>query len=213
MSIINVLIIGDIVGKPGRQACRELLPDMQEREKIHFTIANGENLAGGSGVSEGTVEEIFQIGVDVITTGDHVFKRKDGYAVLKNNTHLLRPANYPLSPPGFGSCICAISDTVTIGVINLLGRVFLSPIDCPFRTINNVIDEIKQKTNIIIVDFHAEATSEKIALGWYVDGKVSAVCGTHTHVQTADEVVLPNGTAYISDVGMTGPTDSTTNSA
>ncbi len=205
MSTINVLILGDIVGHPGRQVCRELLPDIQEREKIDFTIANGENIAGGSGVTDATIEEILQVGVDVVTTGDHIFKRREAFQVLKKNTSLLRPANYPLNPPGLGSNIYAVNDTVNIGIINLLGRVFLAPIDCPFLTATKIIEELRQKTKIIIIDFHAEATSEKIALGWYLDGKVSAICGTHTHVQTSDEVILPNGTAYISDIGMTGP--------
>lgn len=205
MSVIRVLVVGDIVGSPGREVCRELIPLLRTREKIDFIIANGENMAGGSGITKATVNDLFQSGVDVITTGDHVFKRKESYALLDESKMILRPANYPVCSPGIGSYVYAIDDSVTIGIVNLLGRVFLNPIDCPFARIKDIVDDMRTKTNIIIVDFHAEATSEKIALGWYLAGRVSCVYGTHTHVQTADETILPGGTAYITDVGMTGP--------
>lgn len=205
MKSIKVLTIGDIVGNPGREACRELVPLLRKREQLHFVVANGENMAAGSGITKSTIKEVFDSGVDVITTGDHAFRRKEAYALLDENPCLLRPANYPVCSPGLGSAIYPLSDTLNIGIINLLGRVFLNPIDCPFLRIKDIVESMRKKTEIILVDFHAEATSEKIALGWYLDGKVSAVYGTHTHVQTADETILPEGTAYITDIGMTGP--------
>jgi len=162
-------------------------------------------MAAGSGITKATAQEVFESGVDVITTGDHVFRRKEVYAMLDEYPNLLRPANYPVCSPGIGSSVYTINDSTKIGIINLLGRVFLNPIDCPFLRIKDIVESMRSKTNIILVDFHAEATSEKIALGWYLDGKVSTVYGTHTHVQTADETVLPDGTAYITDIGMTGP--------
>ena len=198
-------MIGDVVGSPGRDVCRELIPVLRKREELDFVVANGENMAGGSGITKPTVKEMFEAGVDVITTGDHVFKRKEAYALLDETPNLLRPANYPVCSPGLGSYIYPLNDDIQIGVINLLGRVFLNPIDCPFTRIKTIIDEMRKKTTVILVDFHAEATSEKIALGWYLDGLVSAVYGTHTHVQTADDAILPKGTAYITDIGMTGP--------
>jgi 2',3'-cyclic-nucleotide 2'-phosphodiesterase len=205
MSSIRVLVIGDVVGSPGREVCRELIPVLRAREKIDFIVANGENMAGGSGITKSTVAELFEAGVDVLTTGDHVFKRKEAYAMLDESKAILRPANYPVCSPGIGSHVYSLNNSVKIGIVNLLGRVFLNPIDCPFTRIKHIVDDMREKTNIILVDFHAEATSEKIALGWYLDGRVSCVYGTHTHVQTADETILPDGTAYITDLGMTGP--------
>jgi metallophosphoesterase (TIGR00282 family) len=205
MKKIKILMIGDIVGSPGREVCRELIPVLRKREGLDFIVANGENMAGGSGITQSTVKEIFEAGVDVITTGDHIFKRKEAYALLDETPNILRPANYPVCSPGFGSYIYEINNDVKIGIVNLLGRVFLNPIDCPFTRIKSIVEEMRTKTTTILVDFHAEATSEKIALGWYLDGLVSAVYGTHTHVQTADEAILPKGTAYITDIGMTGP--------
>ena len=208
MNTIKILAIGDIVGAPGRDICKELIPRFKNEKKIDFVIANGENMAGGSGITAKTAEEVFSAGVDVITSGDHIFKKKEIYSFLEKNSRLLRPANFPVSSPGFGSHIYTIKDDIKIGVINLLGRVFMEPIDCPFRKVNDCISEIRKETNILCIDIHAEATSEKIALGWYVDGKVSAVWGTHTHVQTADECILQKGTAYITDLGMVGPHES-----
>jgi len=202
--ILKVLLVGDVVGKPGRVACKSIIPFLKKNESIDFVIANGENIAGGSGINQRTIEELFSSGIDVVTTGDHAFKRKESYSLLKSNNAILRPANYPSDTPGVGSAIYSINDC-KVGVINLLGRVFLKPIDCPFRKAKEIIEKFKQETSIIIIDFHAEATSEKIALSWSLDGEVSLICGTHTHVQTADETIRDKGTAYITDVGMTGP--------
>ncbi|MDP1853312.1 MAG: TIGR00282 family metallophosphoesterase [Candidatus Omnitrophota bacterium] len=203
---MNILFIGDIVGKPGREAVKALLPKLIEREKIDLTVANAENVAGGSGINPKCAEELFGCGIDVLTSGDHIFKRQEVISII-DHPYLLRPAN--LSPRALGKGHCVIEKKgVKIGVLNLQGRVFMHPIDCPFRTAQEVVEKIRKETRIIIVDIHAEATSEKIALGFFLDGEVSLVAGTHTHVQTADEKILPGGTAYISDVGMAGPCDS-----
>jgi len=205
---MRVLFIGDIVGEPGRDAVRELLPKIKKRESVDFTIANGENVAGGSGITPALADELFDSGVDVITTGDHVWKRKEILERIGSDDKLLRPANYPAKTPGTGSTVAKSKSGVSVGVINLIGRVFMQPVECPFRTAKEEIEKIGKIAKVILVDMHAEATSEKIALGWYLDGEVSAVVGTHTHVQTADEKVLPGGTAFIADIGMTGPFDS-----
>ncbi|MDD5496062.1 MAG: TIGR00282 family metallophosphoesterase [Candidatus Omnitrophica bacterium] len=205
---MRVLFIGDIVGEPGRHAIGELLPKIKKREGIDFTIANAENVAGGSGVTPQLAEEIFDMGVDALTTGDHVWKRREIVDKLRSDNRILRPANYPANVPGSGSAVIKSKSGVEVGIINILGRVFMQPVECPFRVVTEEIDKIKKKTRIIVVDIHAEATSEKIALGWYLDGIVSALIGTHTHVQTADEKILPKGTAFIADAGMTGPFDS-----
>lgn len=201
---MKVLFIGDIVGKVGRIAVKELLPAVTSRFKVDFVIANGENAAGGFGINEKTAEEIFSSGVHIITSGNHIWDKKDSIPYIAKESRIIRPANYPPGVPGNGSIVCAISGK-KVAVINLSGRVFMSSIDCPFRVGNAEIERLQEETKIIIVDFHAEATSEKIAFGYFADGKVSAVIGTHTHVQTADEKILPGGTAYITDVGMTGP--------
>lgn len=205
---MKVLIIGDIVGNPGRGAVKKFIADFDALDKFELIIANGENAAGGSGITASITSELLSSGVDVITTGDHIWKRKEVIDIIDIESKLLRPANYPESVPGKGSVITTTRGGIKVGVLNLLGRVFMAPLDCPFKVARKEIERIKKVTNIIIVDIHAEATSEKIALGWYLDGLVSAVVGTHTHVQTADQRVLPNGTAYISDIGMTGPIDS-----
>ena len=205
---MKILAIGDIVGRPGRQAIKESLTELKTVHKLELVIANGENAAGGSGLTPAVVKEILSLGIDVITSGDHIWKKREVLDIVDTETRLLRPANYPAGVPGKGSLIVEGKSRVKIGVINLIGRVFMMPLECPFKTVREEIDKIKKDTNIIIVDIHAEATSEKIALGWYLDGLVSAVVGTHTHVQTADEKILPNKTAYISDLGMTGPIDS-----
>lgn len=206
---MRILFIGDIVGEPGRHAVRELVPKIQKREKVDFVIANGENVAGGSGITPPLADELFGYGIDVLTSGDHIWKRKEIIEKIESDKRILRPANYPVDAPGFGSTIVkSRSDDIDVGVICLVGRVFMQAVECPFRVAKEEVKRIKDKTNIIIVDIHAEATSEKIALGWYLDGMVSAIVGTHTHVQTADEKVLPAGTAFISDAGMTGPFDS-----
>ena len=206
---MKILFIGDIVGEPGRRAIKELLPNIAKRERIDFVIANGENAAGGSGITPALADELFGYGIDALTTGDHIWKRKEILERIDADRRILRPANYPKGAPGFGSTVIkSESGDVEVGVISLLGRVFMQPVECPFRVAKEEIEKIKNKARVIIVDIHAEATSEKIALGWYLDGEVSAIIGTHTHVQTADEKILPNGTAFISDAGMTGPFDS-----
>lgn len=204
---MKILIIGDIVGRPGRNAVKELLPVLSKEESLDLVIANAENAAGGSGVTPRIADELFKYGIDVMTTGDHIWNRKEVFEYLGKNNNILRPANYPNGAPGFGSCVID-KKSAKIGVINLAGRVFMDSVECPFRVVREEIDNISKSTKIIFVDIHAEATSEKIALGWYLDGVVSCVFGTHTHIQTADERILPKGTAYITDLGMTGPYDS-----
>jgi 2',3'-cyclic-nucleotide 2'-phosphodiesterase len=205
---MKILFIGDIVGKPGRLAVRELLPMIIDDYRIDLVIANCENAAAGFGVTRDIVEELYRSRVDVLTSGNHIWDKKEVLEFVEDYETLLRPANYPEGAPGFGSVVIPTPAGAPIGIINLAGRVFMRPLDCPFRSAEKEIEKIKKKTNIIIVDMHAEATSEKQALGWFLDGRVSAVLGTHTHVQTADERILPNGTAYITDLGMTGPFDS-----
>jgi len=204
---LRVLFIGDIVGKPGRSAVKTILSGLIEKLKIDFIIANGENAAGGFGITEKIAKELFQQRINVITTGNHIWDKKDDISYIAKDPWILRPFNYPPGVPGQGSIIYNLNG-LNIGIINLIGRVFMAPVDCPFRKGLAEVERISETTRIIIIDFHAEATSEKIALGYYLDGKVSAVIGTHTHVQTADERILPKGTAYITDVGMTGPFDS-----
>lgn len=205
---MNILLIGDIVGEPGREAVRELLPRLKKENNIEFTVVNGENAAGGNGLTPKIAEELFNNGVDVITSGDHIWKNKEILKVLDQDPRILRPANYPSGAPGRGYSTYLSSVGNTVGVINLLGRVFMQPMDCPFKAVTRIITEISVKTKIIILDFHAEATSEKIAMGWYLDGKASFVAGTHTHVPTRDARILPQGTAYLTDLGMAGSQDS-----
>jgi hypothetical protein len=205
---MKILFIGDIIGKPGRRAIRELLPDIVAECGIDGVIANCENAAAGFGVTRDIVDELFQSHIDVLTSGNHIWDRKDIRGYIEDFKTLLRPANYPSGNPGRGSVIIPTRSGSPVGVINLGGRVFMQPLDCPFRAAEREIEKMKDKAKIIIVDFHAEATSEKKTMGWFLDGRVSAVLGTHTHVQTADEAVLPQGTAYITDAGMTGPFDS-----
>lgn len=205
---MKIFFIGDIVGKPGRRAVSALLPGVIEQYGIHFVIANGENAAAGFGVTKDVVEELFASRIDVLTSGNHIWDKKEVEEFIEDYDALLRPANYPANVPGRGSVVMPTSSVADLGVMNLMGRVFMIPIECPFRTADKELAKLNLKTKVVIVDMHAEATSEKQALGWYLDGRVSAVLGTHTHVQTADEGILPGGTAYISDVGMTGPFDS-----
>lgn len=201
---MKVLMIADLVGKPGRWAVSQTLPDLKKEKGIDFVVANVENAAGGFGLTKEIASKVYSYGVNVLTSGNHIWDRKDIYEYLDKNENILRPANYPPQNPGKGSLLYELKDGTKIGVLNIQGRVFIKEIDCPFRTADQEIEKLKQKTNIIIVDLHAEATSEKMALGWYLDGRVSAVIGTHTHVQTVDETILPGGTAYITDAGMTG---------
>lgn len=205
---MRILFIGDIVGKPGRRAVRDLLPMIIEERRIDFVIANCENAAAGFGVTEEIIEELYRANINVLTSGNHIWDKKEVMDIVEDYEALLRPANYPQGVPGWGSVVMPIPGGGYVGVLNLAGRVFMHPLDCPFRTAEREIEKMKKRTRVIIVDMHAEATSEKIAMGWYLDGRVTAVLGTHTHVQTADERILPGGTAYITDVGMTGPFDS-----
>ncbi|MBF0559269.1 MAG: TIGR00282 family metallophosphoesterase [Nitrospirae bacterium] len=205
---MNVLFIGDIVGKTGRQTVKTLLPGLVQKHKLDFVIANGENAAGGFGINEKTACELFDAGVHVITTGNHVWDKRDAVSFISKENRILRPLNYPAGVPGAGSIVLTLPGKEQVAVVNVLGRVFMNLLDCPFRTSLPEVERLSTVTNIIIVDLHAEATSEKTAFGYYMDGKVSAVIGTHTHVQTADEKILPKGTAYITDVGMTGPQES-----
>jgi hypothetical protein len=205
---MKILFIGDIVGKPGRRALRQGLPDLIDRLKADFVIANVENAAGGFGITKSVGEEILSLGVDVMTSGNHIWDKKDALAYIPKEDRLLRPANYPPGAPGSGSIVVKSSSGRKVAVLNLAGRVFMPPLDCPFRTSEQELQVLSRETDIIIVDMHAEATSEKYAMGFFLQGKVSAVIGTHTHVQTADERILAGHTAFITDVGMTGPADS-----
>lgn len=206
---MKLLFVGDIVGRPGRLALKESVDELRERYQFDVLIANGENSAGGFGITASIAQELMSMGVDVITLGNHVWDKREFQSQIGNLTGVLRPANYPPGAPGEGWYLLPVPDSPPLAVINLMGRVF-SPtqLECPFRLFDEVYAELKQKTPFIFVDFHAEATSEKAAFGWYVDGRASAVVGTHTHIQTADERILPQGTAYMTDVGMTGPCDS-----
>ncbi|NPV52911.1 MAG: TIGR00282 family metallophosphoesterase [Firmicutes bacterium] len=205
---MRILVIGDVVGRAGRRAVKTLLPRVASLHAPDVIIANGENVAGGFGLTGETVKELFASGIHILTTGNHVWNKKEIYGTLEKESRILRPANYPPGAPGRGSGVFCSADGVKFGVVNLSGRVFMGNLDCPFRCAETLIDALRRETSIIIVDFHAEATSEKVALGWFLDGRVTAVVGTHTHVQTADERLLDNGTAYITDLGMTGPVDS-----
>lgn len=199
----KILFIGDIVGKPGRLSVKEMIPSLKEKYSPDLVIANGENSAGGMGISEKKYKELIDAGIDLITGGNHIWHNREFIKEIANCKKIVRPANYPPGAPGLDRVIVN-----GVAVINLLGRVFMKELDCPFRSADKIIPNLKKEAQIIIVDMHAEATSEKVAMGWYLDGRVSAVLGTHTHVQTADERILPQGTAYITDVGMVGPYNS-----
>jgi metallophosphoesterase (TIGR00282 family) len=201
-SIIRVLFIGDVIGKKGRRLVSCLLPELRKEKEIDLVIANGENAAGGFGITRKTADELFSSGVDLLTGGNHIFSKKEVYEII-DEYPIIRPANYPPSVPGRGYIICK-----KVCVISLCGRTFMEPLDCPFRTADSIINEVLGVTKVIIIDIHAEATSEKVALGWYLDGRVSAVIGTHTHIPTADARILPKGTAYITDIGMVGARNS-----
>ncbi len=202
---MRILFIGDIVGKAGRQAVEGLLERCVADHQIDFTVANGENAAGGMGITPVIASEFLDLGIDVLTSGNHIWAKKEIIPFLDEEERLLRPANYPDRVPGRGAGIFQLGNGKKIGVLNIEGRVFMRNLECPFRVSEKEVEKLKEKTPVILVDFHAEATSEKVALGWFLNGKVSAVVGTHTHVQTADERILSGGTAYITDVGMTGP--------
>ncbi|AAR34514.1 TIGR00282 family metallophosphoesterase [Geobacter sulfurreducens] len=205
---VNILFIGDIVGSPGRQALVRELHRLVDHHRVDLVVANGENSAGGFGITEETAKELFSLGIDVLTSGNHIWDKRESFSFIGREERLVRPANYPPGTVGRGSTVVRTAGGVPVGILNLEGRVFMNNLDCPFRAADQEIERLRESTPLIFVDFHAEATSEKIALGWYLDGKASAVVGTHTHVQTADERILPGGTAYITDAGMTGSFDS-----
>jgi len=200
---VLILAIGDIVGRPGRKAVQEILPDLRQQYGLDLVMANAENIAGGLGVTSATAGELLDAGVDVLTSGNHIWAQKEIIPYLDSEMPILRPLNYPPGLPGRGYII-----NNKAMVVNLIGRTFMSNFDCPFRAMDKLLAEVKHKPPVIVIDFHAEATSEKVALGRYLDGRVSAVLGTHTHVGTIDARLLPQGTAYVTDIGMTGPMDS-----
>ena len=200
---MRILAVGDVVGKPGRQACVRLLPELRQEHRLDLVVVNAENSAGGLGVTPSTAEELMDAGADVLTSGNHIWTHKEILPYLDSDMPILRPLNYPPGVPGRGY---VIGDRAVI--VNLIGRTFMNSFDCPFRAMDGLLNELRSAPPVIVVDFHAEATSEKVAMGRYLDGRVSAVLGTHTHVGTIDTRVLPGGTAYVTDIGMVGPIDS-----
>ena len=201
---MKVLLIGDVFARPGRRAVRELLPSLVAEHDVDFTIINAENAAGGFGTTAKIADELLGYGADVLTGGNHTFDKQEFFSVLEDHERVLRPHNYPRDNPGAGMTIVS-RDGVRVAVLNLQGRIYMPPTDCPFHAADRLLESLEGQADIVIVDFHGEATSEKYAMAWYLDGRVSALVGTHTHVQTADEQVFPDGMAYISDLGMTGP--------
>lgn len=206
--MIRLLFIGDIVGRPGRDLVHRGLAGLVEYHRVDLVIANAENAAAGFGITREIGDQLLEWGVDVMTSGNHIWDKKEALNYIGAEPRLLRPANFPAGAPGNGSYLARTRDGRSVGVVNVMGRVFMLSIDDPFAVVLREIEALKERTRVVFVDFHAEATSEKIAMGWHLDGKVTAVVGTHTHVQTADERILPKGTAYLTDVGMTGPHDS-----
>ena len=205
---MTLLFIADIVGQPGRRAIKELVPKLRQKYRLDLVVANGENSAGGSGITPQTAEEIFSGGVDIITCGDHLWDQKDVIQLLEHEPRFVRPLNYPPGTPGQGSVLFKLDGLPPVGIINLQGRTFMPPLENPFHTVLAEVERLRQNTGLILVDFHAEATSEKVAIARLLDGRVSAVIGTHTHVQTADEQIFPGGTAFLCDAGFTGPHES-----
>jgi metallophosphoesterase (TIGR00282 family) len=204
---MRILCIGDVMGEPGRKAVKHLLPKLIQDERIDFVIANGENVAGGFGLTQDSVKELFNAGVDVITGGNHSWDKKEIIDVMKNEPRILRPANYS-NAPGAGHYLATGKKGHKVGVVNVMGRVFMYPLEDPFKMALELVKQLRRDTRVLVVDVHAEATSEKQAMGWFLNGHCSIVFGTHTHVQTADERLLPGGTAFITDAGLTGPLDS-----
>jgi len=204
---LRLTFIGDVVGKSGRRALAAVLPRIREAHAPDVVIANAENSAGGFGITAKSISEMAKAGVDFFTTGNHIWDKREGIGILNSMENILRPANYPLDAPGRGMALVPGTEG-RLAVINVQGRVFMPPIDCPFQTIDRLIAEMPQSVRVVVVDMHGEATSEKIAMGWHLDGRVSMVLGTHTHVPTSDHRILPEGTAYVTDVGMTGSYDS-----
>jgi len=205
---VRILLIGDIVGKPGRQICIQAIRGLRAEEQLDLVVANGENAAGGSGLTPDIYHELIAAGIDGITMGDHVYRRREIFSILQTERKIVRPANFPREAPGRDYAILRARNQVSVAIFTLLGRVFLPPVDCPFQAADRVLAALPPEIRVILVDFHAEATSDKQLLGRYLDGRVSAVLGTHTHVPTADEQIFPGGTAFQCDVGMTGPHES-----
>ncbi len=206
--MIHILFIGDIVGRPGRELIRRGLSALVDHFAIDLVIANAENAAAGFGITREVGDQLLSYGIDVMTSGNHIWDKKEALDYIGAEARLLRPANYPAGAPGNGHYLARTGDGRAVGVINIMGRVHMPPVDDPFPVALREVERLRERTRVILVDFHGEATSEKVAMGWFLDGKVTCVVGTHTHVPTADNQVLPGGTAYISDVGMTGPHDS-----
>jgi len=207
-STVRILFIGDVVGDVGLKAVVDNLPSLQQQYSVDCTIVNGENIWNGKGLSEADAKTLFSLGVDCITTGNHIWENWKSKPLLASNLPVLRPLNYPSGNTGKGFCTVTTKSGHTIGVLQLQGRIYMPPIDCPFKAADFAVPKLRQLTKVVIIDLHAEATAEKVAFGYYLDGSVSAILGTHTHVQTADDQILPKGTGYITDVGMTGPYDS-----
>jgi hypothetical protein len=205
---MRILFIGDVVGKPGRQAVRQWVPGLMQELAVDIVVANGENTAGGIGATRETLDELRECGVSAFTMGNHVWRKKEMIRQLDDMHDVVRPANYPEGVPGSGGILVEVPGRPPLGLVNALGRVFMDPLDCPFKAARREVDRLRAETPLVLVDIHAEATSEKVVFGHYLDGDVSAVVGTHTHIPTADERILPGGTAYITDVGMTGPVNS-----
>jgi len=205
---VRLLLIGDIVGKPGRHIVARALPGLIEREALDLVVANGENAAGGSGMTPANYQELVAAGVDCVTLGDHIYRRREITSVLESRPNIVKPANFPAKAPGREVAIVTARNGVDVAVFSLLGRVFMRPVDCPWTAADRVLSALPPEIKVILLDFHAEATSDKQLMGRFLDGRVSAVLGTHTHVPTADECILPGGTAFQCDVGMTGPLDS-----
>jgi metallophosphoesterase (TIGR00282 family) len=205
---VRILFVGDVIGKPGRQAASRFLPELVDRRHVDYVVVNIENAAGGFGITPEVLDEFSDLPIDCFTSGNHVWDKKLGLPLLDERANILRPANYPSSNPGRGLHVGETAAGVAVATINLEGQVFMSPLDSPFEEADRLVESVAGKVKVILVDFHAEATSEKQAMGWHLDGRVSAVLGTHTHVPTADARVLPGGTAFMTDVGMTGPYES-----
>ena len=205
---VKILFIGDVVGSPGRRALRELLPGLREREALDLVIANGENSAGGAGITPDMAQEIYRAGVDIITTGDHLWDQRSVSELLENEPRFVRPLNYPPGTPGQGVAYWTHTNGISVAIVNLQGRTFMADLENPFLAIDKILPELREKTPVIFIDMHAEATSEKIAMARFLDGRVTALVGTHTHVQTADEEVFPGGTGFLCDAGFTGAQES-----
>lgn len=205
--ILRILIVGDVCGRPGRNAFLKYVPEIKKQRGIDVVVVNGENSAGGKGITRSSLDSLYHAGADIVTAGNHIWDKREVLEFIDREPFLIRPANYPDGAPGRGYCIYPYK-AKNIGVINLAGRAFMPPMDCPFQKVDEILRQIKDECDIILLDIHAETTSEKMAMGWYLDGRVNCVVGTHTHIQTADERILPEGTAYITDLGMVGPWNS-----